>query len=206
MGFIPETTDRAAWEERTRITAEFLGRAAEAQDAEKQAILCRLVEELFDRECEPRLALVKSEKDLPAFDSDLGLVWSMIIYPLLPPQVTEPQMEALRMANAGRRAHWMAKALQTVHPPPKGDEHNDRRARVDAYIEEVLKRTGKKISRADIWRRAGYKFRTEFERWQRNDPKCTKSADVNFRRILSEKPHLKSGIRKEKVAYPMGKT
>ena len=180
------------------MTAEFLGRAAQAGDAEKQAILCRLVEELFDREFEPRLAFVKSEEDLLAFDSDLRLAWSLIIYPLLPLQVRESQMEALRMANAGRRAHWMAKALQTLHPPTMADEKNDRREAVDAYIEEVLKRTGKKISRADIWRCAGYKYRTEFERWQGNDRKCTKRAGANFRRILREKPHLKSGTRKER--------
>src|SRR5262249_25657642 len=46
----------------------------------------------------------------------------------------------------------------------------DRRAAVDAYIEEVYKRTGKHITRTDIWKSARYKSRTEFERWERNDP------------------------------------
>ena len=63
---------------------------------------------------------------------------------------------------------------------------------INRYIDEVLKRTGKKITRSDIWRCAGYKTRTEFEKWQRNDPKkVNKSAADRFGRILSEKPHLK---------------
>jgi len=68
----------------------------------------------------------------------------------------------------------------------------DRRAAVDAYIDEVFNRTGKRITRTDIWKKAGYKSRTEFERWERNDPnRPNKAAHENFTRILSEKPHLK---------------
>lgn len=67
----------------------------------------------------------------------------------------------------------------------------DHRAAVDAYIEEVGK-AGKRITRTDIWKKAGYKTRTEFERWERNDPnRPNKAAHENFTRILSEKPHLK---------------
>lgn len=66
-----------------------------------------------------------------------------------------------------------------------------RRAAVDAYIEEVFSKTGKRIRRTDIWKRAGYKTRTEFERWERNDPKVNKTANERFTKILSEKPHLK---------------
>ena len=68
----------------------------------------------------------------------------------------------------------------------------DRRSQVDAYIEEVLRMKSKRITRKDIWQRAGYKSRTEFERWERKDPKNTnKAADETFTRILREKPHLK---------------
>jgi hypothetical protein len=67
-----------------------------------------------------------------------------------------------------------------------------RRAAVDAYIEEVFRRTGKHITRKDIWRHARYKTRTEFERWERNDAKRpNKTAHKRFTRILTEKPHLK---------------
>lgn len=74
-----------------------------------------------------------------------------------------------------------------------GERENgsNRRAIVDAYIEEVLTKTSKRITRTDIWKKVGYKTRTEFERWERNDPKATKTADERFTKILTEKPHLK---------------
>jgi hypothetical protein len=71
-------------------------------------------------------------------------------------------------------------------------DSTDRRAMVRAYIEEVRSKTGKRITMKDIWSRAGYQTRTEFERWQRRDLKHTnQAADRNFTRILREKPHLK---------------
>ena len=48
-------------------------------------------------------------------------------------------------------------------------DSTDRRRAVDAYIEEVHSRTGKRITRTDIWKSARYKTRTEYERWERND-------------------------------------
>lgn len=67
----------------------------------------------------------------------------------------------------------------------------DNRGAVDAYIEEVFSRTGKRITRRDIWKSARYKTRTEFERWERRDRRATKAASERFTRILTEKPHLK---------------
>jgi hypothetical protein len=61
----------------------------------------------------------------------------------------------------------------------------DRRAAVDSYIQGVLQQTGQKITRTDIWKSAGYKTRTEFERWQRGDSRTTKAAHRNFTRILT---------------------
>lgn len=84
-----------------------------------------------------------------------------------------------------------AQTRATAAPaPPSGPV--DRRAAVDAYIEEVSKKTGQRITRTDIWKTARYKSRTEFERWERNDPKKpNKSAHQRFTQILDEKPHLK---------------
>ena len=62
---------------------------------------------------------------------------------------------------------------------------------INAYIAEMFQATGEKLTRADIWRQAGYKTRSEFERWERCDPKTTKTATERFQKILSEKPHLK---------------
>lgn len=73
----------------------------------------------------------------------------------------------------------------------KNGTGTDRRKAVDAYIEEIFSRTGKWITRTDIWKAARYKSRTEFERWERNDRRATRTAHDRFTRILSEKPHLK---------------
>ena len=67
----------------------------------------------------------------------------------------------------------------------------ERRRAVEAYRDEVLQKTGKRITFTQIWKAVGYKKPTEFERWLRCDPKrSNKSADERFRRILKEKPHL----------------
>jgi hypothetical protein len=68
-----------------------------------------------------------------------------------------------------------------------GLEH---RAKVDAYIAEV-RRSGREITRADIWKAADYKSRSEFERWERNDSKRpNKTAHRRFTQVLTKKPHL----------------
>jgi hypothetical protein len=84
------------------------------------------------------------------------------------------------------------KTRNTVLGAPHLNDAASRRAAVEAYIAEVLRETGKRITRKDIWTRAGYKSRTEFERWERSDPKRrNKSAGERFTRILQDKPHLK---------------
>jgi hypothetical protein len=199
MAYIPETIDRTAWAERNRIAADYLGRAAQARGAERRVILCQLVSELFDFQVQPRLALVTSEDQLGAFDGELALVWSWIILPHLPSSLNETQLEALRMTVAARRAYWMEAALRRLHPP-EPSEKNDRREAVEAYIREIFALTQKRITKADFWRSAGYTSRSEFERWQRYDPKCTKTANANFSRILREKPHLKADFRNARAA------
>lgn len=75
---------------------------------------------------------------------------------------------------------------------PALSDVSDRRSLVNKYIEEVGRVTGKRITRKDIWSKAGYRSRTEFERWERRDPKNpNKSANRAFQRILNEKPHLR---------------
>jgi hypothetical protein len=77
-----------------------------------------------------------------------------------------------------------------------GGEWADRRALVDAYIEEVFQKTGNRITRTDIWKATGDKSRTEFERWEsywyeKRSRKTNEAANRRFTRILTEKPHLK---------------
>jgi len=65
----------------------------------------------------------------------------------------------------------------------------ERRAAVDAYIEEGRQKQERTITQADIWRAAGYKSRTTFERWLRNDPaRPNKTADPDSQRSPREAP------------------
>jgi hypothetical protein len=75
-------------------------------------------------------------------------------------------------------------AAKTAEPASSEDLRSDRRALVDSHIEAVLQQTGKRLTRTEIWKSAGYKSRVEFDRWQRNDPLATRTADRNFTRIL----------------------
>ena len=61
------------------------------------------------------------------------------------------------------------------------------RARIDAFIERVRLCTGRRIARADIWRVAGYKDATQFERFQRARRVSLASA-ANFTRVLQMEP------------------
>jgi hypothetical protein len=94
------------------------------------------------------------------------------------PGATEPRRDETTRTEAGLSVNEM-------------NPGTDRRKAVDAYIEEVFSRTGKRLTRTAIWKSAGYKSRTEFERWERNDTKNpNKTAHERFTRILTEKPHL----------------
>jgi len=64
----------------------------------------------------------------------------------------------------------------------------DRRSLIDRFIAKVLEDTGKKINRTAIWRGAGYRDATDFERFQRNDKRASKTATANFFRILRMEP------------------
>jgi hypothetical protein len=88
----------------------------------------------------------------------------------------EKQAESFRAQNSDKTA-------QSVQ-----SHSADRRAMIDAYIAKVLAITGKKISRKEFWLVAGYNSPTEFERFQRDDPRTTQSAVANFKRVLDLKP------------------
>jgi hypothetical protein len=57
---------------------------------------------------------------------------------------------------------------------------------VDRFIAK-MKEAGRRITRRDIWRAAGYTERTEFQRFQRGDT-GNETATLNFKRILSMEP------------------
>ncbi|HKD84031.1 MAG TPA: hypothetical protein VKB58_04735, partial [Terriglobales bacterium] len=98
--------------------------------------------------------------------------------------------------NLARQPRDQSKQTSVKAGPHEGAQVPDlkdaasRRAAVNEYIAEVLAIKGKRITRRDIWKKAGYTSATEFQRWQRDDKRQSKAAGDNFRRILTEKPHL----------------
>jgi hypothetical protein len=136
----------------------------------------------------------RSSKEWRRFEADLlALAAAATLGPgqLSDDDLQLPAEQRVRAAEGG-----FPEAKQTGVTEPSGNEPPrtgaDRRAAVDAYIEEVFNRTGKRITRTDIWKSARYKSRTEFERWERNDLEHpNKTANQRFTGILAEKPHLK---------------
>jgi hypothetical protein len=84
----------------------------------------------------------------------------------------------------------LADLVNGVPQPIDTPTEPDRRALVDSYIQAELLRTGKRTTRTAIWKAAGYKSASEFERWQRRDSLGSKAADRNFTRIFTEKKPL----------------
>jgi hypothetical protein len=64
---------------------------------------------------------------------------------------------------------------------------NDRKKRIEDFI-TTLQEAGYPISKKDIWRAAGYRAATEFERFQRADERTTTSSEANFTRVLNMDP------------------
>ena len=121
----------------------------------------------------------------------------------------------IHTAISRRAVHWLAahaeravqggfpKANQADTTEPSGDESTgtepgpavrgtngngtDRRAAIDAFMLKVNE-AGRKITRKDIWTAAGYKNRTEFERFQRGDKRTTRAASSSFNRVLRMTP------------------
>jgi len=103
-----------------------------------------------------------------------------------------------RLATSSARNHsgtpMPASKVQAVIPSnnarayigaPADENIQSRRAKVDAFIERARHKTGRRITRTMIWKAAGYKNRTEFERWQRGDARTTAAAHRNIMRVLS---------------------
>jgi hypothetical protein len=130
-----------------------------------------------------------------------ALIWAGVMASIPAKELLEKETKLLEseLRNAYERdAAMMSLPVTTAPSTPTNpatrteDETTDRRALVNAYIEDVRSKIGKRITRKDIWLKAGYKTRTEFERWERLDAKHpNQAADENFTRILREKPHLK---------------
>jgi len=216
---VPDT-NQEVWLERNQLLGEYLPRIGASPDFfSKKALACELACKLFDSWAGRRIHDVKSPADLPAFEADQDQQGIMIERSYLSDiAVYTIADSSVNVAIAGRKRHWYAEAVRRlgaggassnaklnplVTPdavvmasgPARGpltlETAQDRKAAVQAYIQEVWDATGNRITKADIWRKARYKTRSEFERWERKDPKATNAAHQRFSRLLAEKPHLK---------------
>jgi hypothetical protein len=202
--------DREPFAERKRLGAEYLARIARASDAERKELLVEWAEKLYDAYAQCRMELLKSLDDISLFRVDLSLYYSGTIMPLFAEaRPGDVESEAIRLAIAGRDSYWVGKIALRFPVEAAAEENSGRaakgvrvgsgdpiaakrRAQVDAYMAEVLRVKNKRIFRSDIWKEAGYKDATAFQRWQRNDRRSSESDNRAFTRLLLiEKPHLK---------------
>lgn len=84
----------------------------------------------------------------------------------------------------------LARLLAVLAPPdqqkqPPKRKAEDRHDMIHAFLKRVLEETGVLIRKKDVWLVAGYQDATEFERFQRNARRTTKSAKTNFDRVLN---------------------
>jgi hypothetical protein len=220
---IPSNTDLGTLSEVSRLTGEYLPKIAGATEPDRKKLLCEFVSQIYDIWTEQRAKLFKSQEDLPDFKFELDTHLSRVVMPLLGPiRLSDPELEAIELALAGRRQHWLGVVATRVAPaenqlPDPSATTSDqslsmrtegtgaartgsdpiakeRKRSVDAYIAEA-RCLGIQITRTDIWKKAAYKTRTEFERWERNDRRATQTANKNITRVLTEKPHLRKPTR-----------
>jgi hypothetical protein len=210
------TLEHKVWESSTRQAEEEMSRLLASLSAKRPTepvAYCTWLIELcikkYDIWAKRAIHVVWSDPAVRAYDqwlfnyaeSWLRLVNEKTFVPI----PMEFFLNELRLGLIARMQWWKAEARRYLTEQEKhrealkakkveiakSDFRTDRRKAVDAYIEEVRQKTGKKITRTDIWKAARYRTRTEFERWERCDPRATNTANERFTRILSEKPHLK---------------
>jgi hypothetical protein len=201
----------AGFAKRNKIFGKFLPRITAATGSKRRALLCKLAADVTDAHAQERIPLVKSAEQFPSFRNDFWLIVSAYLMPVLKVvDVDEESLKAMNATVASRANYWVgemaiqlrgnsaapdsaAVATDTTSKPSsaKDIEAGRRRAQVDAYIERESSRTGKTITRTAIWEKLHYKSHTEFERWQRNDRRATKTAHERFTRLLTGGESLK---------------
>ena len=77
--------------------------------------------------------------------------------------------------------------LGQLSDPASAENHT--RQRIQAFIEKT-RDAGHRIKKTNIWQVAGYKDRTEFERFQREDKRATSGSKSKFNRVLNMSPEM----------------
>jgi hypothetical protein len=112
--------------------------------------------------------------------------WITDLFGLVEDWLVHLETQALAASQQARHAQTEVASTDWEREKPLS-----KKERVDAYIQQVRRQPGRRtFSRKDIWTGARYRDPTEFQRWQRDDPRTTPTAQQRFDRILREKPHL----------------
>jgi hypothetical protein len=99
--------------------------------------------------------------------------------------------EALSHTSLKLIAEARPRAADSLPDTNLNDREHPNQRKAQDYIDEVFGAKQKRITGADIWRAAGYKTRTTYERWLRGRIKSGSAPDTVFTRIIeTEKPHL----------------
>ena len=194
----PPHTDLLKVSELNRLAGAWLPKIAAATGQKRLALLCKLACQLFDAWTEPRAGLCRSLKDVGAFKEELKMTLSIVVMPLLAEIKLQPsERRAIQLAADGRKLHWIGVVTETcAYLPGAATEQIEeekkpsaadpiaqmRRNLVDDFI-ALARQQGVTVTRTMIWKRAAYKTRTEFERWERNK-RSTAAADRNIGRVL----------------------
>ena len=132
---------------------------------------------------------------------DLFQEWLFIVQVAAPEYCDEVNIRDVFEASAhacdqlGTRALVAQAALGAAAalPQSNGQAQTDtipqktNRERVDDYLADLYKKTGKRHTRKEIWG-PHYDSATEFQRWQRNDKRTTRRARDLFEGIVSRSP------------------
>lgn len=104
--------------------------------------------------------------------------------------------EELKVEVCSELSTPTTRANNPTEPLSQTEGLNSRQQLVQDYKDEVFRATKRRLTDADIWRKAGYKNRTEFERWKSDRPGRGRRPNIaagnTFRKLLTtDKPHLK---------------
>ena len=94
-----------------------------------------------------------------------------------------PKRRVLRKDGRKVSLRSSSKATQA-----KDVEPSNRRDAINSFINRMKMATGLSIKRKNIWKVAGYTDPTQFQRFQRNDPRTTQSAIAQFNQVLKMMP------------------
>lgn len=100
------------------------------------------------------------------------------------------------LSDRERLAVWAQ--LRTVRTdtatlPPKAVTISDEqlpstKKRIESFLDDVGRIVGRRVTKTELWKAARYGDETEFERFQRDDPRTTHSARRSFENLLSMTP------------------